>query len=98
MIPEPILLSRSGLLPRLMMQLAASALLTVFYSPGGIAGWGLDLLLRLYLGLTRRSGSRAWSAWWSGSRSWLAAPVLARVSARAAGIRPATRLSELVEK
>ncbi len=48
MIPVPSLLTRSGLFPRLMMQLAASAFLTIFYTPGGAAGWVLDLVLRGY--------------------------------------------------
>jgi hypothetical protein len=54
MIPEPGLLARSGLLPRLMVQLCASAFLTVFYTPGGAAGWVLDLVLRGYFAVTRR--------------------------------------------
>ena len=54
MIPEPGLLTRSGLLPRLMVQLCASAFLTIFYTPGGAAGWVLDLLLRGYFRVTRR--------------------------------------------
>jgi hypothetical protein len=54
MIPEPGLLTRSGLLPRLMVQLCASAFLTIFYTPGGAAGWVLDLLLRGYFTVTRR--------------------------------------------
>jgi hypothetical protein len=54
MIPVPSLLTRSGLVPRLMMQLAASALLTIFYTPGGAAGWVLELVLRGYFGVARR--------------------------------------------
>lgn len=54
MIPVPSLLTRSGLLSRLMMQLAASALLTIFYTPGGAGGWVLDLFLRGYFAVARR--------------------------------------------
>ena len=54
MILVPSLLTRSGLVPRLMMQLAASALLTVFYTPGGAGGWVLDLVLRGYFAVARR--------------------------------------------
>jgi hypothetical protein len=58
MIPEPSLLQslmpRSGLLSRLAMQVAASTLLTIFYTPGGVAGWTLELLCRWYPGIARR--------------------------------------------
>ncbi len=54
MIPEPGLLTRSGLFPRLMVQLCASAFLTIFYTPGGAGGWVLDLLLRGFFAVTRR--------------------------------------------
>jgi len=37
-----------------MVQLCASAFLTVFYTPGGAAGWVLDLVLRGYFAVTRR--------------------------------------------
>ena len=37
-----------------MMQIAASALLTAFYTPGGAAGWTLDLLLRSYFAVSHR--------------------------------------------
>jgi hypothetical protein len=56
MIPEPIFLSLSRVttfLPRLMMQIAASALLTAFYTPGGAAGWILDLVLRGTFAISR---------------------------------------------
>jgi hypothetical protein len=50
MIPDPgpihPLVARSGLIPRLVMQIAASAFFTIFYTPGGVAGWTLDLALR----------------------------------------------------
>jgi hypothetical protein len=55
MLPEPGFLARPGLFPRLMMQLAASALLTIFYTPGGAGGWVLDLLLRGYFAVARRA-------------------------------------------
>ena len=63
MFPEPIDLSLSlsrlaGLVPRLMMQVAASALLTAFYTPGGAAGWILDLVLRAYFAMARRAPLR----------------------------------------
>ena len=54
MIPEPALLTRHGLLPRLLVQLCASAFLTIFYTPGGAAGWVLDLVLRGYFAVQRR--------------------------------------------
>src|SRR4051794_16828510 len=41
-------------LPRLYRQVAGSDLGTVFYTPGGVGGWALDLLLRLYLAYARR--------------------------------------------
>jgi hypothetical protein len=53
MLPHPVYLAR-GSFSRLMMQIAASALLTAFYTPGGAAGWTLDLLLRSYFAVTRR--------------------------------------------
>lgn len=37
-----------------MVQVCASAFLTIFYTPGGAAGWVLDLLLRGYFTVTRR--------------------------------------------
>lgn len=40
--------------PRLLDQVAGSALGTVFYTPGGAAGWALDLLLRAYFAYIRR--------------------------------------------
>jgi len=45
-------------LPRLYRQVAGSDLGTVFYTPGGAAGWALDLLLRVYLAYVRRYGRR----------------------------------------
>jgi len=99
MLPEPFLLSRSGLVPRLMMQLAASALLTAFYTPGGAAGWVLDLALRFYLAVIRRAPAglappllrSRWGRWgWS-----LAVPELVPVRTV---VRPASRLSDFVEK
>jgi hypothetical protein len=58
MIPEPSLIQslmpRSGLLSRLAMQIAASTLLTIFYTPGGVAGWTLELICRWYPGIARR--------------------------------------------
>lgn len=100
MLPEPFLLSRSGLVPRLMMQLAASALLTAFYTPGGAAGWVLDLVLRLYLAVIRQTPARGrspllrsrWGRW-----GWSLAPAPAVVPVRAA-VGPASRLSDDVEK
>jgi hypothetical protein len=56
MLPEPIFLSLArftGFLPRLAMQIGASALLTTFYTPGGAAGWILDLILRGYFAISR---------------------------------------------
>lgn len=85
MIPVPSLLTRSGLVPRLMMQLAASALLTVFYTPGGAGGWVLDLVLRGYFAVARRLSAP------------VRLPALVPVPVRAH--RPhASRLSNLVEK
>jgi hypothetical protein len=40
-------------LPRLLSQVAGSPLVTVFYTPGGAAGWALDLVLRTYFSFTR---------------------------------------------
>jgi hypothetical protein len=58
MIPDPILLPRADHMPpRLSIVSAASSLGTVFYTPGGAAGWALDLLLRSYLALTRRAAA-----------------------------------------
>ena len=54
MFHRPMVSSRGGRLSRLARQLAASALLTAFYTPGGAAGWTLDLLLRSYFIVTRR--------------------------------------------
>ncbi len=66
-----------------MMQLCASALLTVFYTPGGAAGWVLELLLRGYFAVTRRL------------QAPVRIPALVPVRAR----RPqAIRVSGLVEK
>jgi hypothetical protein len=85
MIPLPSLLTRSGLLSRLMMQLAASALLTIFYTPGGAGGWVLDLVLRGYFAVARRLSAPV------GLAALVPVPVRAR--------RPsALRLSNLVEK
>jgi hypothetical protein len=57
MLPEPSLIPslapRSGLLTRLLMQFLASTLLTIFYTPGGVAGWVLDLLFRSYPSVAR---------------------------------------------
>jgi hypothetical protein len=36
------------------MQVAASTVLTIFYTPGGVAGWTMDLLCRFYPGVARR--------------------------------------------
>lgn len=55
MLPASLFLPRPALLSRLMMQFAASALLTAFYTPGGAAGWMLDLLLRSYFAVARRA-------------------------------------------
>ena len=100
MLPEPFLLSRSGLVPRLLMQLAASALLTAFYTPGGAAGWALDLVLRFYLAVIRRAPGRLpppllrsrWGRW-----GWSLAAMPALVPVRTV-VRPASRLSDFVEK
>jgi hypothetical protein len=61
MVPEPSLIStlatllpRPSWLTRLVMQVAASTLLTIFYTPGGAAGWAMDLILRFYPGVARR--------------------------------------------
>jgi hypothetical protein len=58
MVPEPSLIStwlpRPGWMTRLVMQVAASTLLTIFYTPGGVAGWTMDLLCRFYPGVARR--------------------------------------------
>jgi hypothetical protein len=58
MVPEPSLISflvpRPGWLTRLVMQIAASTLLTIFYTPGGVAGWAMDLVFRFYPGVARR--------------------------------------------
>jgi hypothetical protein len=58
MVPEPSLISslfpRSGWMTRLVMQIAASTLLTIFYTPGGVAGWAMDLVFRFYPGVARR--------------------------------------------
>ncbi|HET6150649.1 MAG TPA: hypothetical protein VFH68_24125 [Polyangia bacterium] len=58
MVPQPSLISslvpRPGWLTRLVMQIAASTLLTIFYTPGGAAGWVMDLVLRFYPGVARR--------------------------------------------
>jgi hypothetical protein len=85
MIPEPGLLTRSGLLPRLMVQLCASAFLTIFYTPGGAAGWVLDLLLRGYFTVARRPSTP------------VRLPALVPVPVRARRGR-AIRLSAFVEK
>jgi hypothetical protein len=82
MLPVANLLPRSGLLPRLMMQLAASAFLTIFYTPGGAAGWMLDLVLRGYF-VAKRS-------FWAPVRLPALVPVPVRVRR--------ARLSGLVEK
>jgi hypothetical protein len=42
------LMPRPGLLTRLVMQVAASTLLTIFYTPGGVAGWAMELIFRSY--------------------------------------------------
>jgi len=55
-------------LPRLYRQVAGSDLGTVFYTPGGAAGWALDLLLRLYLAYVRRYPRRVTSLRPSGAR------------------------------
>jgi hypothetical protein len=52
----------AGTRPRLYQQVAqqvaiVSSLGTVFYTPGGAAGWALDLALRLYLAYARRMAS-----------------------------------------
>jgi hypothetical protein len=49
-VPPP----RAGWLNRLAIQIAGSAWFTVFYTPGGAAGWALDLLFRSYAGVARR--------------------------------------------
>ena len=85
MIPFPSLLTRSGLLSRLMMQLAASALLTIFYTPGGAGGWVLDLALRGYFAVARRFSAP------------VRLPALVPVPVRARHPN-ALRLSNLVEK
>jgi hypothetical protein len=58
MVPEPSLISflvpRSGWLARLATLVAASTLLTIFYTPGGVAGWAMDLIFRFYPGIARR--------------------------------------------
>ena len=58
MVPEPSLISswlpRPVWLTRLVMQVAASTLLTIFYTPGGAAGWAMDLVFRFYPGVARR--------------------------------------------
>jgi hypothetical protein len=58
MVPEPSLIAplmpRPGWLSRLVMQVAASTLLTIFYTPGGVAGWAMDLVFRFYPGVARR--------------------------------------------
>jgi len=46
-----------GTLPRLYRQVAGSTIGTVFYTPGGVGGWALDLLLRVYLASVRRAAS-----------------------------------------
>jgi len=100
MFPEPLLLSRSSLVPRLMMQLAASALLTAFYTPGGAAGWVLDLALRFYLAVIRQAPARGrvpllrsrWGRW-----GWSLAAAPALVPLRAT-VGTAARLSDFVEK
>jgi len=43
-----------GVFPRLYQQVAVSGLGTVFYTPGGVGGWALDLVLRVYLAYARR--------------------------------------------
>ncbi len=57
MLPEPSLVPslapRPGLLTRLVMQVLASTLLTILYTPGGVAGWALDLLFRWYPSIAR---------------------------------------------
>jgi hypothetical protein len=57
MIPDTILLPRTDVPARLSIVSAASALGTVFYTPGGAAGWALDLFLRSYLAFTRRAAA-----------------------------------------
>jgi hypothetical protein len=61
MVPEPSLIStlatwlpRPSWLTRLVVQVAASTLLTIFYTPGGAAGWAMDLVLRFYPDVARR--------------------------------------------
>jgi hypothetical protein len=63
MLPDPSFLPRPSLLPRLMMQVAASALLTAFYTPGGAVGWTLDLLLRSYFAVARRASAWVRPSW-----------------------------------
>ena len=91
MIPEPVELSLSlsrvaGFLPRLMMQIAASALLTAFYTPGGAAGWILDLVLRAYFAMARRAPLRFSLP--------IRVPVLVRGYARASRIRQVSSETE----
>ena len=62
MLPEPSLIPslvpRTGLLSRLVMQVLASTLLTIFYTPGGVAGWALDLFFRWYPSVARAVAPR----------------------------------------
>ena len=51
-VPPPE--SAGGAVPRLFSQVAGSSIGTVFYTPGGVAGWALDLVLRTYLAHVRR--------------------------------------------
>ncbi len=57
MLPEasliPSVVPRPGLLTRLVMQVLASTVLTIFYTPGGVAGWVLDLFFRSYPSVAR---------------------------------------------
>jgi hypothetical protein len=57
MISEPIDPSRRPSRQRLLTQVAGSSLGTVFYTPGGAAGWALDLVLRAYFAYVRRTAA-----------------------------------------
>jgi hypothetical protein len=49
---------RPGPRARWLSQVAASDLGTVFYTPGGAAGWALDFVLRVYFACARRRPPR----------------------------------------
>jgi hypothetical protein len=58
MLSAPLIAHRPGALPRFLSQVAVADLGTIFYTPGGVGGWALDLVLRVYLACARRRLAR----------------------------------------